>query len=293
MNPSPSRRALLASSAGLTTTLLAGCLISGEDGSTQQTITRTTGTERIPRDTPVSGIEVTGTELAISLKEQSGVSELNVIAPDGTLFSHNSVVAGERTVRVPIIETYSESLGRDNYTPGDHTVVAITSETVHQIPLRLAPALEVVDARLTFDNETQRPTGNIALDIENRGTASNWVYQIAYDGAPGSRSNRKLHGKPRWVDLTSPRPDTEAILSPGDVKTFIGDYPPLTLPEDQEDVCDSWIVDFKMAIGTGLSPPLVYQVSVTTGGTAEPSWNAQLCTAAEFELERIQEGVWD
>ena len=111
---SVSRRQVLGGLGAISLSGLAGCARNSPSGESQPT----TAGESVIRGTSFEGMD-----LVVELRDGHDVSRLNLIAPDGTLFSGAEVATGVRTVRLPILSIEAGGASK-HYTPGTHELVA-------------------------------------------------------------------------------------------------------------------------------------------------------------------------
>ncbi|WP_440992300.1 hypothetical protein [Haloarchaeobius baliensis] len=287
----PSRRALLASGAGLIGTVLAGCLGGGDDGTANNSTSP--GSVPVPDDSPVADVEVTTTDVVVSLEPDSDVSRLNLIAPDGTAFARRTVTAGATTVRLPIIEHGEETFWGARYSPGTHELVAIHDGETERIAVPLEPDVRVRAVEPVYDDEDSIPTGNLELTLENIGTGPTWVYQIAYDDSPSGRADYSLGEIRDSPNLTAPSEVEETTLAGGEAKTYIGGVAPLRYRNLEGPPCTSTPVEFRMMVGLGLGDPIDIDLTVRLSGEEVNGPGYRLCRHVDVEFNRIGGSSWD
>ncbi|WP_435349188.1 hypothetical protein [Haloarchaeobius sp. HRN-SO-5] len=286
--PRLSRRTFLAGGTGLASTAIAGCLGLGESPDGEQTATPSRGEHQFDDASPISSVETTATELVVSLRDDADVSEVNLIAPDGTAFARNSVVTGETAVRIPIVDPGARRFDENHYTPGEYTVVSVTEERSYRTPIQLSPKLRIVDVRPTYDDERSVATGNLAVDVENIGSAPTWVFQVVYDGAPYPEANSGLADYTHIPELSSPDDTVDTIIAPGETSTFVGFRRPLQFLNEGESECTYDPVAFQMTIGTGLGSNPVANVRATVSGDVRSRWNYNICSDVSVEFEEVR-----
>lgn len=287
----PTRRSFLASGVGLAGTALAGCL--GGGGDSQDETTTTTGSVPVPEDSPVSDIEVTATDVVVSLEPDTDVSQLNLIAPDGTAFARRTVTAGATTVRIPIIEHGEATFWDTRYSAGTQDLVAVTGSGTTRIPIPLEPDVRIRSIEPTYDEVEHSPTGNIEVTLENIGTGPTWVYQITYEDAPNIFANAPLANRRDWPSLDSPSEIEDVILAAGETKSYIGESPPLDFRNLNGPNCTSEPIEFGMMIGLGLGEPFLLDLRVTPSGEPFHSRGLALCSNVSIEFDHQQEEKWD
>ncbi|SDN43845.1 hypothetical protein SAMN05192554_13812 [Haloarchaeobius iranensis] len=282
----PSRRSLLASSAGLAGAVLAGCLGGSDEGTANNSTSP--GSVPVPDDSPVAGVEVTATDLVVSLEPDSDVSRLNLIAPDGAAFARRTVTAGATTVRIPILDPGVRRI-QDRYQPGEHEVVVVTNGETHRIPVALEPDLRLTDARATIDEETTEATGHITVEVTNDGSGPSWVHHIVYADAPYPDANESLFEPTSLPQLEAPQNPEDVIIAPGESKSYVGFRRPLQFPDPPNHDCSYGPIEFQVIGGTAYGPNFRGNLSVTTSGQPNGVWNRHICSEATVELETVQE----
>ena len=292
MKPSRSRRALLASSTGLTTTLLAGCLTAGGSSSTQRITSTQPGTQQVDDDSPISAVYLDESDLVVELRSEPAVSELNLIGPDGSAFAHETVTRGANTVRIPLLDAKSFRFGEQHYTPGEHTLVSVSGEQTYRTRVNLEPSLLLVDVQVTLGEEGFS-TGNLDVIIENVGSGPTWIHDIAYDGPHARSGDGVLNDDPYTPWLSTPKEPEAQVLPPGVTRTFRSVQGPLLQSSRKEVTCESEPIQFEMRVGVALVRNLFALLSVTPEGPVRQNLVYKTCGNATVELEDSQEAPWD
>ena len=286
-----SRRRLLASGASFAGAVLAGCVGGSGDGTRNNSTSP--GSVPVPDDSPVADVEVTATDVVVSLEPDNRVSRLNLIAPDGTAFARRTVTAGATTVRIPIIETSRTSFWEGYYRPGVHELVVIAGEDRNQLPIPIEPAVRVRSVEPAYSDTGSTTTGHIEVTLENVGSGPTWVYNIAYEGSPHATANYSLPDDRTWPQLDSPTDVEEIILRAGESKTYVGDIRPLRFEDFEGETCPSDPIEFRMMIGLGHYDPLSVDLRVTPSGALIHRRGRALCTDVNIEFESDEGSTWD
>jgi hypothetical protein len=229
-------------------------------------------------------ISFDGGSMVVRLREGHDVSQVNLIAPDGTSFAQATVPTGATTVRMKLLAIRQGSYL--HYSPGLHKLVAVTDTDTIQVDLDLKPDLEITEISQPGTIAGSDDYGRLELRIDNTGTAPTWVYDIAYRGAPNISADTDLSsqpGIPRLHDLETP---DEAIIPPGAVKSYIGAKVPLAFPDDDPDSCSPEEHRFSIRVGLASGDVLLRDVQATVGGEREPVGivGEYVCTDVSMEL---------
>lgn len=137
------RRTVLKTGTGLAGVALAGCIGSGPEEGNGGTTSSQTSTNPAPSDQQqIEEIAIEGIQLAVTLKRDHDVDQINLIGPDDTLFKQAGVETGVRRVTVPLINPGFET---EYYSPGTHRLLALDGdETLVETTLELRPNVEVL-----------------------------------------------------------------------------------------------------------------------------------------------------
>lgn len=181
-----SRRAVLAGLTGVVG-VLAGCS-SGNNG-----VAGRTTTTRTPESGSVfESTAIRDGRLTVTLRSDSSVDRVNLIAPDGSLFAHEPVAAGQTRVAFTLVGRTGPA-----YRPGEQTLVAVTDdEVVAEYPLDLTPAVRITDvviARdrpdLDWNRSKARWRTYGAVIVENLGTGPDYITRTRWKNNPLSVVN--------------------------------------------------------------------------------------------------------
>lgn len=215
-----SRRRVLGAGGTALVTSLAGCFDGGGTGTQSPT-----GKTTPPPDSVFQTVsfDVRGGQfsakvnLAVSLQSEHDLDQVNLIAPDGSLFTSAQVATGATTVHLEVLEVRSGTFS--HYSPGKHKLVAIRGDKqVRSMAIELQPILDIVSVEpyRTQSGDQQTFLGDIIVRIKNRGTAPTWVYDFDLPKAPNPAT------------ASSPSPDSFFLLQPTNVRETV------ILPRDKQ-----------------------------------------------------------
>lgn len=227
-------------------------------------------------------------DLVITLPEDHDVSQISLIAPDGTAFASVAPDFGVRTVR---IATADPQVGRADYVhykPGVHELVAQVGEETQRRKVELRPELSV--SAVTMSRESNQPAdlGKVSVRIQNDGTAPTWPFDIAFDGAPNWTVNRPIKqsvGIPMDGNLS----EQAIIIPPGEEREFTSVTPPVLFEEDSSVQCSGEEYAFRVLIGVASGDVLSQTVRVATGGERLTATLSGRFACDESTLEVVDE----
>lgn len=218
-----SRRRVLSAGALSLLASLAGCFDGGGAGTATPAGKTTPPSdsvfEEFSFDVRGDRFAATG-RLAVQLQSEHGLDQVNLIAPDGSLFTSAQVATGATTVHLQMLEVGSGIVS--HYSPGEHTLVAIKGDDqVESMAVELQPFLEIVSVapHRTKNGDQERFVGDVAIRIENRGAAPTWVYDFDLPEAPNPATSSSPG--PDTFFLQQPTDVRETIILPGDTQTFV------------------------------------------------------------------------
>lgn len=231
-------------------------------------------------------IEIDVQHLIVHLKDEHGLSRVNLVGPDGELFTWESVAIGERTVRLQILDVDPLSGGYTHYTPGEHELVLIDEDVeTEMVPVNLEPSLGITDVQQYQREKYDSDYGQLSVEITNNGTAPTWVFDISYQDAPNYAANDDLITSPGLPYFANKEPD-EAIISSGESRRFVGVTPPLVFPEETQSTCAGESSDMTIIVGSITEGKITREISVQTTGESVITgpFGRYVCTKAEIEL---------
>lgn len=238
---------------------MAGCASEATPGPSSDT---RTGGRSVVQD-----VVVDAGHLVVRLREDHDVTGVTLIAPDGTLFSEQSVAVGVTTVRLTLLDIQPGLGGYDHYEPGKYELVAVRDQESVRIPVDLQPDLRIVSISQYRDGDRPSDLGKLVVEVENVGTGPTWVHDITYRDAPNWVVNNPLSSDPGILKLTQPTNPIDAILSPSENSSFVGITTPLLFVGDSTPSCSS-VSEFSVIIGTAVRRDLEVQIRATVSGTA-------------------------
>lgn len=267
-----SRRRFLQAGLVTGTACLAGC--GQSDGENQTAIP---GSQSVFRE-----VTVDGTYLDVVLHEDTAVSAVSLIAPDGSEYESAEVATGVTRVQFQLLEL--ELQQASHYTPGEYTLVAKLDGDTESRSVTLRPDLQIQEIRQCERVDIPAAKARIAVEIKNVGTAPTWVYDIAYRNPPNWGANDDLGSRPGIPHLALPEPIENTLLHPGGIKVYVASNQPLRFPDQSGDQCDI-STEMTVILGTGTGEPIEQQIRVeATGQPRSPdSLDRFLCTDVSIE----------
>ena len=253
--PSVSRRQVLGSIGAVSLSGLAGCAWSSPPDESQPT----TSGESVIRGTSFEGMD-----LVVELRDGHDVSRLNLIAPDGTLFSGAEVATGVRTVRLPILSIEAGGASK-HYTPGTHELVAVVGDETRSHSIDLRPDLAITDIR-QYREGSGGDYGKLIVTVENTGSAPTWIYSIVYEDAPNYEANVELWETPSIPVLTSPEDQKESIVYPSESQEYVSQSTPILFDDESQQKCNEEEIEMTIVVGVATTSSLQKQVVVRADG---------------------------
>lgn len=252
--PSIGRRRALEVASGIMVGL-SGCLRPGTSASS---IGKDTGSV-------FEGTSFDGPDLVVHLREDHGVSSLNLIGPSGEAHRTVRVRKGETTVRIPILRI--EPGRYEHYTPGDHQLIAEIGERIESRSLKLVPELQIVDVK-QHSGGNIRDHGNLKVTISNDGTGPTWIYAIDYQNPINYKSDIAA-SNPGSPELYLKRPDNglDCIIQPMAEQRYTGAIPPLIYSDPES--CNSSKSSYEV-IARSPTEDVVKKLTITANGLPSP-----------------------
>lgn len=272
------RRQLLTSLAG------AAGIGAGCNGQTREDSTPSpqTGGAGLPS---VRDVEVTDSELVVTLTADHDVSTLSLIGPDGQAVVEQSVATGAETVPLPILSIEPDLGSYEHYTPGEHELVVDTGDETHRTTVPLEPDLQITTVEQYTDGDSPAQLGNLAITVENTGTGPTWVYDITYRDSPNFAANGELTGEPGTLLIKEPITPDDLTLHPGEAQVYVGSPPPLNYPSDGESNCENITESFIVEVGSAAGHQLEETVKATANGARRDITSSDQFTCVSFEVE--------
>ncbi|MFD1588112.1 hypothetical protein ACFR9U_14100 [Halorientalis brevis] len=215
----------------------------------------------------IEAIEFDVQQLVVRLREDHSVSKLNLIGPDGSLYTQTFVATGETTARLQLMEVIPDLATSEHYTPGTHELVLVSGDETESIEIELQPDLEIVDVQQPEREQYSGDPGRLAVTVANRGSAPTWVHDVEYSNAPYYGANHDLADNPGLITFEETREPTELIIPPGETRSYIGTSTPLLFSEKDHSSCGSGSYQLTIHVGTGSGGAIQRQVQVSSGGS--------------------------
>jgi len=274
MGPSITRRQLLQTGLTSLSVGIAGCAGRVLDDAG----------EEVARNSVFEETSFDGADLVVQLRENADISTVNLVGPDGQLFTSASVAAGVTRVRLRLFDMLS---GR-RYSPGEHTLVGVQGgEEVASATLDLRPELEIVAVEpYTGGRDVPLNRGNLVVTVENVGTGPTWVYYVGYEGAPWESANefpseRLIRYQPE-VYLQLPETTAGRIISPAESQQLLGRHSPLLLPRGIP--CDGQTLEIIAIVKTGVGSDARGGIQATLSGGLFQTRSKRTCHDLVIEL---------
>ncbi len=235
---------------------------------------------------PISGTSINGRYLSVELGSDHNLSEINLVAPDGSAFRTANVETGASAVKLPLLDVDSG----EHYSPGDHEVVAVRDgEEVSSTTIDLRPDLRVLDVeQYSGGEDSPQNRANLLVTVENTGTAPTWVYYLAYEGTPSEthtpRENHRKNSPSK--SLEKPESSAKTIVSLDSPKAFLGKWPPFRFSGDEH--CREMTVDFTLTVYSGVGENIEQRLRATLSGEKLQELHRVTCT--EISIEMIGDG---
>jgi hypothetical protein len=214
----------------------------------------------------VEGINFDVQNLVVRLATGHSISDLSLIAPDGTLYTSASVATGQTTVPMQILDVDLMSGGYTHYEPGIHELVLETGSGQESVSIPLEPDLEIVDVGPVENPESPVEYGQLVVTVTNRGTGPTWVYDVAFEDAPNFAANDPLGDNPGVSRLSGIEGPEDLIVIPGSEGHYSSTDVPLLLPDSSEGICASETTTFSLSVGVAQGTPINTRISATADG---------------------------
>ena len=260
---SPTRRACLRAGGAVGLAALAGCANRPSDGSNRSG--EPSGSKIAGG--PFADLSFDGGELVVALASEHGLSGVNFIAPDGTIFEQVAVATGVQTVRIPILDSQPDGGGYRHYTPGVHELVGVNTEgsEVGSVSVPMQPEIELAGVEQYRSGDRSSNLGSLVVTIENTGTAPTWVYDITYRDAPNFAANVDLRDNP-GIALVRTLPDDAGIICPPTAeRTYVDVTPPLAIPDEGRMSCTGEFA-FSVILGIATRQVVEGRIEATLAG---------------------------
>lgn len=272
-----SRRRLLQFGTAAIAGGFAGCQDSQDETTT------TTSTNASESDV-VESLEFDLQHLVVRLREGHDVSKINLLAPDGSLYTDATVAAGVTTVRLQILDVEPMLGGSSHYLPGMHELVLVSSDGSESVEVQLSPDLKISDLRLSRRRKYSIDPGRLDVIIENHGTGPTWISDIAYSNAPNFAANQELAeaGVIRFEEI---REVSELVIPPGGRHEFTSPSAPFYFFDGEGPDCrdNTFKMDVKVRVGTGNKLVKQVQGALTEGKNSSGPSGRYTCQNIDFK----------
>ncbi|QIO24258.1 hypothetical protein [Haloarcula sp. JP-L23] len=274
----PSRRQFLRTATIGSVLGLAGCLSAGsETGEATPTAEREA----------IEDISFEGEHLVLTATEKFRGTELHVVGPTETVWAKTETEPTTGKARIRLLDV--DGVGEDNhYSPGMFRFVfEPRGEDPYTEKLELVPDVSILGVRQR-SGEVPRGAGQIAVKLQNSGTAPTWISDVKYEGASHytATGNFTESDFPYLSGLDEP---TEAIIPPSETREFVAQNFPLRFINSSEEQCSQP----QFTMGISVKTPIKYlddnRIRVKTGGETilSSSSDSYVCTNVELQLFRI------
>lgn len=277
-DPSRTRRSLLRSGLLAGAAVLTGC-------NDNQAGSSTDGEPEPPSNSVFRDVSVDGKHLVVQLQEGHSVSGLNLIGPDGSLFTQTDIATGETAKRLQLIDLKPMISGSKHYGPGTHELTAANGN--NSIEFTLEPDLQITKLEQYRAGGNSGDFGRLAVTIRNNGSGPTWIHDISYREAPNEDVNDPVSEDPGTQTVFKPEEPSELILEPDAQRTFVGDTTPLLLNDESSQTCEGG-QKFTVLIGIGWGPTLEAQVSATLDGEVRTVGLTGQYTCDSISLELVE-----
>lgn len=275
-------------SVGLLTSA-AGCL--GSDEPEQKSDPDAGEDTSATQSSIVEAIEFEGQDLVVQLEDNHDISKLNLLDPEGSLYTSSSVATGETTVRLQIIEIQSVTHDYSHYTHGEHELALISDGSINDtVAIDLEPSLEITDVQQYRDGEYDDDYGKLVITVHNSGTGPTWVYDIAYSESPNFAADGDLAESYRYPVFTAPDEPRDLSIPPGESQQYIPVNYPLHFPSTVQQGCDLQSSQMNVLVGGANGQTLRARIGLHPDGdiaaVIQHDWYA--CVAVEADLVEEQ-----
>lgn len=273
-----SRRTALRAGSIAAAMVLAGCSQSDAQATPDTTQSSAQQSDLI------DDIRFDAQDLVVELTADHNVSTVNLIAPDGTLFSSESVQTGVSTVRLELLSPDLMTGDFDHYSIGNHEIVLETPAGSQSVTIDLTPSLEITDVYQYRGGDSDRSLGQVGIEITNNGSGPTWVYDISFENSPYYGANDGLHGDPGVVLLESPKKPEGLIIGPKESQKYVPTDTPLFFNSDEQTCNETYNMTVVAGVATGES--LTKQVLAAGGGgsTNIPSSDRMVCENIDIRI---------
>ncbi|WP_336361617.1 hypothetical protein [Haladaptatus sp. ZSTT2] len=206
-----------------------------------------------------------GPYLVVELVADHGVSQVNLIDPEGSLYTQTSVATGETRVKLRLLDIKPEGSDYEHYEPGSYTLVADTGNESFSRELELQPELQIEEIAQYTDGTEPSDLGKLAVTVRNTGSGPTWVYEIVYENAPNFGAHQDIGSSPGVIQLRHPTESSSLIIEPNGTQTFVSSSAALLFSDQENPECGGEY-EFTLIIGQALGEPLKQEIRATVDG---------------------------
>ncbi|GAB7011330.1 hypothetical protein JCM31271_32730 [Halorubrum trueperi] len=193
---------------------------------------------------PLQRVAVDGTTLVVELSEDTDVSQVNLIQPNGELFGQRDVVTGAQQVSFEIGTSYA---------PGEYRVLALAGEeTVQESALSVQPNLSIVDMGIgknqpekMWDSSSDKISKEAFVSVENQGDGPDAITQLLFIGDvpyPSDEEGTNYDENDDVSGIYDPEEDAEVdevVIEPGEQLTLYSYRSPFAFVRGEGTSCES------------------------------------------------------
>ncbi|WP_336000163.1 hypothetical protein [Halorientalis halophila] len=274
-------------SVGLLTSV-AGCLGSGETDQESNPDAREDGLAA--QSSLVQAIGFEGQDIVVRLVDGHDISKLNLLDPEGSLYTSTSVATGETTVRLQIIEIPSVMGRYSHYTPGTHELALISDGSISDtVAIDLNPDLEITEVKQYRNGKFDQEYAKIEVTVHNSGTGPTWVSDIVFEDSPYFAANHDLRGHSSIPTYTEPEtPEKILIPSDGD-QTYVPDEEALLFSTNEHSGCANLSGQIGIIAGLADGNNVRATAQFDAGGKIEQGRYGRRYSCTEVQLDLIEE----
>lgn len=193
---------------------------------------------------PLQRVVVDGTAIIVELSEETDVSQVNLIQPNGEPFGQRDVATGAQQVSFEI---------GTSYTPGEYRVLALEGEeTVQESALSVQPDLSIVEMGIgknqpeeMWDSSSDKISKEAFVSVENQGNGPDAITQLLFIGDvpyPSDDEGTNYDENDDVSGIYDPEEDTEVdevVIEPGEQLTLYSYRSPFAFVRGEGTSCES------------------------------------------------------
>jgi len=234
-----SRRTALQTISTAALASIAGCMNSNGNSESPSD-----GTPSSNDRGPLQRVVVDGTAIVVELSEETDVSQVNLIQPNGELFGQRDVATGAQQVSFEI---------GTSYTPGEYRVLALEGEeTVQESALSVQPNLSIVEMGIgknqpeeMWDSSSDKISKEAFVSVENQGNGPDAITQLFFIGDvpyPSDEEGTNYDENDDVSGIYDPEEDSEVdevVIEPGEQLTLYSYRSPFAFVRGEGTSCES------------------------------------------------------